>query len=737
MTAPVSSRKTASLVGSRFREGASTFRGRLVFAVGLGSLLLLLSLVWLATQSLSRFVNAQADVRLLDAGRRTAVMVDRALAQRQREVTMLAQDPAIISAVREGASRASRMRLSGLSTDELERLFVDSRALNPVEAADALLGRLQSYLDLSAVSVTDARGYNVLTTDRADDFLQSDEEWWDRAMREGVTPSSPALDEPTGRVIVSVASAIRDGSGPPIGVVSARFGLAALDEAIAKATQSSGIQLDIIDATGHVVASSTSDRRMRTMPGFTRLDAAGRDSIITFDNGSSRQRAVVLFTNGGQWRLVAHADEARASGPMHAARQVLWIGAAGLLVFMMLALWAVGRYVARRVSDPAMELAAVAEAVAAGDLSVRIGSGRTDDEIGRLRRATDAMVRELRRLVGALQSSSHETAAMSSQITAGAEEMSAAAQEMAQTSSDLSARATEMAGVIRDAAGDATRLRDATERLTSGAREGVERNAALRALAQDNRVRLDESVRSLETLASEVQSTATAVDALAVASEEVQAFVTLVRKVARQSKLLALNAAMEAARAGEQGQGFAVVASEVRRLAANTTEAAERTETLVRDVVSRIEQSRATSARTVETVQSVLGTTHHGLNSFSQIEQAVVDAEAWTSEIAKAATMSSGFVADMTTRLENLSRGTEGFAAAMEQVAASSEEQSASTEEIAAAAEALAAAADRLAKLIATFKLGEDSFTSEYPGASASPTTTPWVPAVGSPVPMT
>ncbi len=730
MTAPVSSRRTAALVNSRFREGASTFRGRLVFGVGAGALLLLLSLVWLATQSLSRFVNSQADARLLDAGRRSVVLIDRLLVERQRQVTMLAGDPAIVAAAKDGSARASQMNLTALAPDALEQRFNASRALGSAAAADALLGRIQRYLDVSALTVTDERGYNVLTTDRSSDFQQADEEWWVRAVREGVTPSSATYDEASGRVIVSLASVIREAEGSPaLGVVSARFGLLSLDEAITRATTPSGIQVDVIDATGHIVAGSSTLQRLKTMPGFTRLDAAGRDSIISYDDGSTQQRAVVLFTNGGQWRLIAHADERRAAEPMRAARRILWAGAAGLTLFMILALWGVGRYVARRVSDPARELAAVAEAVADGDLSVRVSAGRSDDEIGRLRLATDGMIMELRRLVGALRSSSHETAAMSSEITAGAEEMSAAAQEMAHTSSDLSQRATEMAGVIREAAGDATRLRDVTDRLTSGAREGVSRNVALRALAQDNRVRLDESVRTLETLASEVQSNANAVDALAVASEEVQAFVTLVRKVARQSKLLALNAAMEAARAGEQGQGFAVVASEVRRLAANTTEAAERTETLVRDVVGRIEQSRATSARTVETVQSVLGTTHHGLNSFAQIEQAVNDAEGWTAEIERAATMSSGFVSDMTTRLENLSRGTEGFAAAMEQVAASSEEQSASTEEIAAAAEALAAAAERLSKLIATFKLGEEGVTVEHRTPTQSQE---WRPAFGA-----
>ena len=735
MSAPVSSRRTRSLINSRFAVNANTLRGRLVLGVGTGAFLLLVMLVMLATRSLTRFVTEQSDIRLLDAGRRSGVLIDRLLAERSRQVTLLGMDAALVAAVKEGSTRARQLGLPGMPTDALERRFDATRSLAIGGSADPLVGRLGRYLDIAELIVTEDHGYNVLTSHTTTDFVQSDEEWWTRSIRDGLTPATAAYDESAGRVVVSIAAAVRENtSSTPLGAVKASFTLTSLDEAIARASAPSGIQVDVIDATGHIVASSSNVPRMRTMRGFSGLDAAGRDSIIGFDDGSARRRAVVLFTNGGQWRLVAHALEEGGVQALDDARRALWAGAAALLVFMVIALWLVGRYVGRRVSEPALELAAIAEAVAGGDLSVRVGSGDSDDEIGRLRRATDAMIRELRRLAGALKSSSYETAAMSSEITAGAEEMSAAAQQMAQTSNDLSQRSAEMAGVIREAAGDATRLKVATEQLTTGARQGVERNAALRTLAQDNRTRLDESVRTLDTLASEVQSNAAAVDALAVASEEVQAFVTLVRKVARQSKLLALNAAMEAARAGEQGQGFAVVASEVRRLAANTTEAAERTEILVRDVVGRIEQSRSTSAKAVDTVKTVLAATHHGLNSFAEIEQAVVNAEGWTAEIERAATMSSGFVASMNTRLENLSRGTEGFAAAMEQVAASSEEQSASTEEIAAAAEALAAAADRLSKLIATFKLGDESVTTEH---RSPPPTAEWTPAAAVPAPAT
>lgn len=358
-----------------------------------------------------------------------------------------------------------------------------------------------------------------------------------------------------------------------------------------------------------------------------------------------------------------------------------------------------------RLSLPAGALADVAEAVAAGNLDASAGTHRATGEMRRLALAIEAMVAELSRVVSAMHESSRETASLATEITSGTDHMASAATQMAETSSELSRQSTEMAQTIQEMAEDANRLMEIAAVLATGGHEGVDRNRRVRALAQENRQRLNQSSKALETLAGEVQSNASAVEALAGASEEIKAFVTFVQKMARQSKLLALNAAMEAARAGEHGQGFAVVATEVRRLAAGASEAAERTEIQVRSVLERVAESRSSSARAVGTVAGVLEATRHSFESFQQVEDAVVDSESWVASIEQAATTSSDLVTDMTTRLDALARGTESFAAAMQQVAASGEEQSASTLEIAAAAASLLAAAERLSALVSTFAL--------------------------------
>jgi methyl-accepting chemotaxis protein len=412
---------------------------------------------------------------------------------------------------------------------------------------------------------------------------------------------------------------------------------------------------------------------------------------------------VVLAWSGMVW--VDSVLGGRDIEQLRTARQTILLGAAVMLGLVELALLFLSRYVARRVTEPAAALAAAAERVTSGNLAVDVIQIEEDDEMGRLSRATAQMIAELRRLVHILRDSARGTASMSAEITAGTEQLSGTASEMAHTSSELSQRAAEMAHAIAGTAADAATLMLISERLSDGARKGVERNELLRELARSNRARLDESSAALAALAAEASASAASAEMLAAASEEIRSFVTFVRKIARQSKLLALNAAMEAARAGDRGDGFTVVATEIRKLASVSTESAERTASIVHEILARVDESREYSQRTAVTVQSVQRATNDAMDFFGQIEAAVQDLQGWSAAVDQAASESRHLISESTTRLDNLSRGTESFAAAMQQVAAATEQQSASAEEIAAASGALANASQRLLEIVSVFRL--------------------------------
>ncbi|MEX2182397.1 MAG: methyl-accepting chemotaxis protein [Gemmatimonadaceae bacterium] len=352
-------------------------------------------------------------------------------------------------------------------------------------------------------------------------------------------------------------------------------------------------------------------------------------------------------------------------------------------------------------------LADVAEAIAGGDLTQTPEAAREGGQLGRLARAMIEMTGTLRRLATLIRDNAAETAQRSTEITASTEHMAQAASSIAETASGLSHQATTMADTIRALALDANRLTAVASTVSTGAAEGIARNQRLKALATENHEILNESARRLDELNEDVQETARAAESLATASDQIRGFVTLVQKIARQSKLLALNAAMEASRAGEHGDGFTVVANEVRRLAQGTSEAAEHTDQLMKELIAQMEMARESSARSLSTVETVRGATARGRQAFTQVERAVGEADQWVGTMASSAAAGNNLAVEITQKLGTLSDGTQAFASSMHDVAAASQEQSASTEEIAAAANALAAAADRVSGTAASFRTGE------------------------------
>ncbi|HEX5831222.1 MAG TPA: methyl-accepting chemotaxis protein [Gemmatimonadaceae bacterium] len=368
-------------------------------------------------------------------------------------------------------------------------------------------------------------------------------------------------------------------------------------------------------------------------------------------------------------------------------------------------------FVTPLISRPAGELADAAEAIANGDLTVRVANRDGNGQLIRLRKGVIRVVEELRRLAHTQRAAAQETAALASQIGASTAQMASLATHVATTSAELSARADGMAQSIDAMAGGAGRLAQIASRAAEGAQEGVARNHKVRALAEANRARLDATVDQLARLDAEVRESAEAAGALVAATEDIQAFVTLVQTMARQSRLLALNAAMEAARAGEQGEGFAVVANEVRRLAANSADAATRSEVTVASLVQRVQLSRTRALRALETVQVLLGDTRESQGAYEEMGAAVTAVEEWTARFEQTAGRSASIVRDVTARIDAIAHDTQGFSSAMRQMASASEGQRANIQEVAAAAASLGQAAARLASLVEAFKLEERGHT--------------------------
>lgn len=190
-----------------------------------------------------------------------------------------------------------------------------------------------------------------------------------------------------------------------------------------------------------------------------------------------------------------------------------------------------------------------------GDLTVRLPI-QSDDLIGQLNKGFNEAVDNIHLIVENVKGAIDSAATVGAQISAGTEEMSIGAKEQSGQVADVAAAMEEMTSTIEGNA----QLAGKTSEIAQHSRK----------TALDGGGVINESINKVKEIANSVEDVSHVVEQLGNKSNEIGAIVNVIKEIADQTNLLALNAAIEAARAGEQGRGFAVVADEVRKLAERT-----------------------------------------------------------------------------------------------------------------------------------------------------------------------
>ena len=234
----------------------------------------------------------------------------------------------------------------------------------------------------------------------------------------------------------------------------------------------------------------------------------------------------------------------------------------------------------------------VLEIVDSADLSQRIAH-ESRDELGAMMDAMDTMLVKFQDITREVNNSTGRVMGSVGEMTTIAGETSHAVTEQQQGINGISSLIEQLNQTVLDVTHKIKSVSGAADKADSEANEGREV--------------VSDSIRSIEQLAGEVERADEMIKGLDERGKSIGAVVVLIRDVAEQTNLLALNAAIEAARAGEQGRGFAVVADEVRNLAGRTQEATAE----IQRTIEQVQKETAVAAGVMETGRKQA---EHGVN---------------------------------------------------------------------------------------------------------------------------
>ncbi|MCF9005317.1 HAMP domain-containing protein [Pseudomonas syringae] len=383
------------------------------------------------------------------------------------------------------------------------------------------------------------------------------------------------------RYYMTQYSPVRDSSGKIIAALFVGF-----DYTDAQKTQFDNLKNFRIGSTGSLALLDEKGTWLVPPAGVKSLDGAAKSvaelaskpgKAQFWDDGDDNYYSVGQPFAGGPWTVIASMPRKEISEvTWHVGTQLAIGSLLAMIIAVVSAIWLL-----RSKLRPLSELVRQADALGAGDLSVRLNV-TSNDEIGQLSGSFNKMSEALSSMVSHIRTAAQE---VSSRANALSGLSGGAFEGMEQQSGEI----TSMAGAVEEFSATSMNIADNmgnTERL---AQENAQQTRI-------GRTSMEEASSSLQQIATSLSSTAKVIDTLGQRSQEIGSIVGVITSIADQTNLLALNAAIEAARAGEQGRGFAVVADEVRSLASRTREATDE----ISGMIASIQQETGNAISTMQ-----------------------------------------------------------------------------------------------------------------------------------------
>lgn len=356
------------------------------------------------------------------------------------------------------------------------------------------------------------------------------------------------------------------------------------------------------------------------------------------------------------------------SGNVSTATIWTWIA----MVIATLIAIAVAAITVNRITKPLSEVNRILDIVASGDMTQRLDDS-AKDEFGELSRSCNTLIESLRTLIQGIIS-------RSTQLAAASEETSAITEESSQAIRNQQAQVEQAATATTEMSSTSQAVSSSAQQALSEIKNADKEADRVKGISSQNKA-------TIEQLAREVDDASQVINQLHKDSASIGGILDVIRGIAEQTNLLALNAAIEAARAGEQGRGFAVVADEVRSLASKTQESTQEIQAMIESLQVGAEAAVSAMSKGKQQAESCVEQSDLANTALDSITAAVAQAHNVSEEISTAAHEQQQVSQEISERLESI-------VAIAEQTAEGANQTNISSSEVAKLAEELRLSVD-------------------------------------------
>ncbi len=278
--------------------------------------------------------------------------------------------------------------------------------------------------------------------------------------------------------------------------------------------------------------------------------------------------------------------------------------------------------------------------VADGDLTSSIEVSRKD-EIGDLMHGIQSMQQQLREMISKIGATTHQLSTTAEEVSEVMKESSSSIQDQQSETEQISTAMNEMNCAVQEVS------KNVAQASTAANGANVE--------TENGRKIVEDAVTGIRQLATQIESTAEVISQVEQNSENINTVLDVIKGIAEQTNLLALNAAIEAARAGEQGRGFAVVADEVRTLAGRTQESTAEINQIIEDLQSGAGQAVQAMNQNLEQTRTVVEKATLAGASLTTIATSVAQIDDMSTQIATAAEQQTAVAENMNNSIDHIS----------------------------------------------------------------------------------